>query len=180
MNEASKLVVSRPDRSLTVTDRVARGLGWFSIGLGLAEIVAPGRLARALGLEGREKLLRAYGAREIASGTGALSIDPAPAIWSRVGGDLLDLGTLAIGLRSGEGEQRRNAGIAIAAVLGITIVDLLTATSLSKEVKEDRGEKRDYSDRSGFPRGIPTGRGEAAGHGEAPSAPRPAAELQPA
>jgi hypothetical protein len=29
--------------------RLARGLGWFSIGLGFAELVAPGRISRRLG-----------------------------------------------------------------------------------------------------------------------------------
>jgi hypothetical protein len=161
MNEVSTLVVSRPDRSLTMTDRVARGLGWFSIGLGLTEIIAPGRLAKALGLDGHERLVQAYGAREIASGVGALSVDPAPAIWSRVGGDLLDLGTLAVGLRNGDEAQRRNAGMAIAAVVGITLVDLLTAASLTREMSEDRGEQRDYSDRTGFPGGVSAARAAA-------------------
>lgn len=186
MNEVSTLVVSRPDRSLTMTDRVARGLGWFSIGLGVAEIVAPGRLAKALGLEGQERLLQAFGAREIASGMGALSVDPAPAIWSRVGGDLLDLGTLAVGLRRGDEQQRRNAGMAIAAVAGVTLIDLLTAASLSREVSEQRGEQRDYSDRSGFPGGVAGARG-AASDFETPSdmrqmpmGERSGAELQPA
>jgi hypothetical protein len=31
-------------------ERVATGLGWFSIGLGLAEILAPGKVGRAIGL----------------------------------------------------------------------------------------------------------------------------------
>ena len=152
-----------------MTDRVARGLGWFSIGLGLTEIVAPGRLAKALGLEGHERLLQAFGAREIASGVAALSVDPAPAIWSRVGGDLLDLGVLAVGFRKGDETQRRNAGMAIAAVAGIALVDALTAASLTREVSEDRGEQRDYGDRSGFPGGAAAARGAAARDFETPA-----------
>lgn len=162
MNVASTLVTSRPDRSLTFTDRVARGLGWFSIGLGLAEIIAPGKLAGALGLEGKETLLRAYGGREIGAGVWALSDTPAPAIWARVGGDLVDLATLAAGLRGADEEQRRNAFIALAAVGGITLVDLLTAMSLTAETSENKGNTgRDYSDRSGFPGGSDKARGAA-------------------
>ena len=89
MNEISTLVTSRPDRSLTVADRVARGLGWFSLGLGLAEIIAPGKLGRALNLEGKETLLRAYGGREIGAGVWARPTRPrppcgraSPATWS--------------------------------------------------------------------------------------------------
>lgn len=164
MNPTSTLVTSRPDRSLTKTDRIARGLGWFSLALGVAEIVAPGRLARALGLEGRERLLQAYGGREIGAGLWALSDTPAPAIWSRVAGDLADLATLAGGVRDGDREQRRNAWIALGAVAGITLVDLLTAASLAAEQSERRGETgRDYSDRSGFPGGVAKARGTAEG-----------------
>jgi hypothetical protein len=163
MNQVSTLVSSRPDRSFTVTDQIARGLGWFSIGLGLTELVAPGKLARAFGLEGNENLIRAYGAREVGAGIWALSDTPGPAIWSRVGGDLLDLGTLALGARNGDEQQRKNAGIAIAAVVGITLIDLFTAASLTKEQSQNRGETRDYSDRSGFPGGLARSRGAAEG-----------------
>jgi hypothetical protein len=185
MTDNATLVTRRPDRSMTMTGRVARGLGWFSIALGLTELVAPGKLARSLGLEGKETLLRGYGAREIASGVGALSIDPTPAIWSRVGGDLLDLGTLAIGMRKADDEQRRNAGMAIAAVVGVTLIDLLTAASLTRETSEHRGERRDYGDRSGFPKGIDKARGAAARDFETPpdmrSAPQATADaLEPA
>src|SRR5437764_8268296 len=133
MNSASTLVASRPDRSLTTSDRVARGLGWFSLALGAAELIAPGRLGKALGLEGKETLLRAYGGREIGAGIWALSDTPAPALWARFAGDLVDLGTLAYGLRGGDDDQRRNAFIALAAVGGITLVDLLTALKLTSE-----------------------------------------------
>jgi hypothetical protein len=164
MNATSTLVTSRPDRSLTKTDRVARGLGWFSLALGAVEVFAPGRLARVIGLDGRERLLQAYGGREIGAGIWALSDTPAPAIWSRVAGDLVDLATLANGVREGDSDQRRNAWIALGVVAGITAVDLLTAASLTAEQSERRGDTgRDYSDRSGFPGGIAKARGTAEG-----------------
>ena len=158
--DASTLAATRPDKSFTVTDRMARNLGWFSIGLGLAELVAPGKIGRAVGLQGQEKVLRAYGAREIGAGLGALSIDPTPFIWSRVAGDLLDLGTLAQGLK-GQGETKRNAAIAMGAVAAITLIDVAVALSLGKERARERGETRDYSDRSGFPGGVAKARGAA-------------------
>lgn len=163
MENASTLVSRHPDQSFTWSQRMARNLGWFSIGLGFAEIIAPGRLANALGLEGKENLLRGYGVREIGAGVWALSDTPGPAMWSRFAGDLLDLGTLAVGYRDGDEEQRKYAGFAIAAVAGITLVDLLTAATLTREFKQDRGETRDYSDRSGFPRGVQQSRAAAEG-----------------
>jgi hypothetical protein len=190
MNDVSTLVTSRSDRSLTATDRIARGLGWFSLGLGLAEIVAPGKLGRALGLEGKETLLRAYGGREIGAGIWALSDTPAPALWARFAGDLVDLGTLAAGLRGADDTQRRNAFIALAAVGGITLVDLLTAMKLTSETSEKKGDTgRDYSDRSGFPGGADKARGAAREDFKTPAdyraAPveepkRQSAELEPA
>src|SRR4051812_33125656 len=162
MNAASTLVTSRPDRSLTTSDRVARGLGWFSLALGAAELIAPGRLGRVLGLEGKETLLRAYGGREIGAGMWALSDTPAPAIWAQVAGDVVDLGTLVAGLKGSDEEQKRNNFIALAAVAGITLVDFVTALSLTAEQSERQGETgRDYSDRSGFPGGIAGARGAA-------------------
>jgi hypothetical protein len=71
----------KPRRSsITPLDRAAQGLGLFSIALGVAEIMFPGTLGRALGLEGKQGLLRAYGVREIAAGIGALQPNPAPAM----------------------------------------------------------------------------------------------------
>src|SRR6266513_938844 len=78
---------------------IARGLGWFSIGLGLAEMLMPRTLGEQLGMERKEPLLRFYGAREMAAGIGILtSSNPGPWLWGRVGGDALDLATLATGL----------------------------------------------------------------------------------
>lgn len=165
MARASILTDSNPQRSLTTADRLARGLGWFSLGLGLVELVAPGKVARTLGLEGKEGLVRAYGAREMAAGVGALSVDAGPAMWSRVAGDLVDLGTLAVGIRKGDEDQRRYAGYAIAAVVGVTLVDVLVAGTLTRQRSRSRGETRDYSDRSGFPAGVEKARGAAADFG---------------
>ena len=89
----------RSRRSRRSADALARGLGWFSLGLGLAELIAPRLLGRALGMERQSGLLQAYGVREIATGLGILmSRDPTPWICGRIAGDALDLATLAAGL----------------------------------------------------------------------------------
>ncbi|CAL8969965.1 hypothetical protein RHODGE_RHODGE_00550 [Rhodoplanes serenus] len=109
---------------------LARGLGWFSIALGLAELVAPRAITRSLGLRGQEGLVQAYGVREIATGIGLLGTrQPAPWLWGRVGGDVLDLATLTAA--GGSRRQREARGIAMAAVLGITVLDVLCAATLS-------------------------------------------------
>jgi hypothetical protein len=141
---------------------LAQGLGWFSIGLGAAELMAPQQLARFLGMEEHTQLIRAYGAREIATGIGILSQeDPTPWMWGRVGGDALDLGTLALGLER-DNPQRGNVGLAIAAVAGVMALDIVCAQRLSAE-RRDRSAApiADYSDRRGLPQPPDAMRGVA-------------------
>src|SRR5205085_11308412 len=82
-------------RSRSIHDEIAKGLGYFSIGLGIAERLAPTALCRAAGMNGQEIVVRAFGAREIATGAAILaSHDPTPWMWGRVAGDALDIGTV--------------------------------------------------------------------------------------
>jgi len=105
-------------------------LGWFSIGLGLVELFGARRLARALGLEDRVRLVRMYGLREIATGIGIFaSGESATWLWARVAGDALDLMTLATALRP-DNPQRGNAVFATSNVLAVTALDVLTARQL--------------------------------------------------
>lgn len=146
--------------SLTSADKLARGLGWFSIGLGVVELVAPGRIARALGLEGREGLIRAYGARELASAIPTLSIDKPIGLAARIAGDALDLGTLSTALHQGN-PKRDNAMIATALVIGITLLDLRAYAGVKAAHRRRPGSNRDYSDRNGLPKGPEASRGLA-------------------
>ena len=142
-------------------DTIALGLGWFSIGLGLVEIFAPRKLTRTLGMEGSETLLRAYGAREITSGIGLLTAARrAPWLWSRVGGDALDMATLLAGMMSGN-RRKNNLAIALAAVAGVTVLDLLCAQRLSAAERRPRRPRFDYRNRSGLPHSPEVMRGAA-------------------
>jgi hypothetical protein len=128
----------RPGWNLDVERRIDDGrmlanlLGWFSLGLGAVELLAPDRLERWLGVEGREALVQAYGLREIGTGIGILANRrPAEWVWGRVAGDALDLGTLATAL-SPENPRRRNVLLAMAAVAGVTALDVLCARQLGQ------------------------------------------------
>ena len=144
------------DRSMTLGVRAARLMGWASFGLAAAFVAAPGRIARTFGLEGKENLIRAFGAQEVVAGIGALSVDSTPAMWARAAGDVVHIGTLATGLRAQDPDQRRNAAIGLGALVGFLVVDTLIAARLAAERDPSKGAHRDYSDRSGFPKGIPT------------------------
>ncbi len=112
---------------------LAQGLGWFSIALGAAELLAPHALARWLGAGDRAALIRAYGAREVANGIGIVARDDrlAPWLWGRVAGDALDLATLAAALHVAN-PRRANVGLALAAVAGVTALDVVCAVQLSR------------------------------------------------
>ncbi len=145
----------------TATDTLARGLGLLSIAIGIAEVVAPRTLARALGMKGQEGLIAGYGVREIATGVGILaSKDPTPWIWGRVAGDGLDLATLVTALE-GDNPKRQNVGIAMAAVAGMTALDVYCAQTLSRETTQPLPPLQDYSDRTGYPQGIEQSHGAA-------------------
>jgi hypothetical protein len=143
-------VVRKGPSALGASDRLAKALGWFSIGLGLVELLAPGRVARPLGVPRASPLIRAFGAREIATGIGALSVDPRPALWSRVGGDAMDLAALAYARTVARRGRRRTVDIVLALVAGVAVLDLVTGAMLQRRHGR-RGPSRDYSDRSGFP-----------------------------
>src|SRR3954465_14393205 len=98
-SEGDPKVLRSGPSSLGTSDQLAKALGWFSLGLGIAEIVAPQRFTRALRMEGSEGLVRAYGAREIAAGMMTLSPDKSMGLWSRVAGDAVEGVTLLAGPR---------------------------------------------------------------------------------
>jgi hypothetical protein len=111
----------------------ARGLGIASIGIGLTEIAAPKKLEQFLGIGNGENtgVLRVLGMREVMHGVDILSHrDPAPGVWSRVAGDVLDVALLGMAAR----KTRRPGGLATACamVLGIAALDVLFAERLGR------------------------------------------------
>ena len=111
--------------------RVAVGLGWFSIGLGLLELFGTHQLEEWLGVD-NTRLIRAYGVREIAAGAGILMGSRiAPFVWNRVAGDAVDIASLGAAFRSDD-SNRRNLAIALGAVLGVTALDIVDGMALSR------------------------------------------------
>jgi hypothetical protein len=154
-----KVLRSGPS-SLSSSDRLARSLGWFSIGLGLAELFAAGKITSALGMHGKENLVRAFGVREITSGFMTLSVDKQAGLTSRIAGDALDVATLATAMRP-DNPKRENAALAFAMVAGITLLDIVATGASSVRHTRRQGQRRSYGDRSGFPKGVEASRGAA-------------------
>lgn len=114
-------------------ERRAVALGWFSLGLGVAQIIAPAGIARLIGVNdtGRNRaLLRALGVREITCGLGLLSNPRASGwAWARVAGDLMDVALLGSALGAGKTAASKTVAAA-AGVLAISAADAQTARDL--------------------------------------------------
>jgi uncharacterized membrane protein len=116
-------------------ERRAKGLGWFSIGLGLAALFSPRATARFSGVPddvGSCTVLRAIGAREVLCGIGILARPQRSGfVWARVVSDLMDLALLgnALGLRKA---NRPKVLRSMASVAGVLVLDALTATQLRR------------------------------------------------
>jgi len=123
---------ARPGLPSTSAKRLAKGLGWFSIGLGLAELLAPRAIASISGVSNKHTgLIRLYGLREIAAGVTIFAQEkPTEGVWSRVVGDALDLTSLGVAATNPEAKLGRVA-FATANVLAVTALDVICAMQLS-------------------------------------------------
>jgi uncharacterized membrane protein len=118
------------ESSLVEPRQLTQALGWFSIGLGLAELIAPRALGRAIGVGDQPALMRMCGVREIISGVGLLS-ERMPSKWamSRVAGDAIDLALLGAAARQPDADRTRIA-LAATAVAGVTALDMYASQRL--------------------------------------------------
>jgi len=123
---------SQPGLPSSSAKRLAKGLGWYSVGLGLAELLAPRAIANISGVSNTSTgLIRLYGLRELASGITIFTQEnPAAGVWSRVAGDMLDLASLGAAAISPNANKGRVA-FATANVLAVTALDVMCARQLS-------------------------------------------------
>jgi uncharacterized membrane protein len=115
--------------------RTGVGLGAFSIGLGLAELLAPAGVASLIGVPSTRRtrlILRALGLRELLAGIGLLAQPRSPGwLWNRVAGDAMDLALLGDGFTQRRA-QRGRLMAATAVVAGVTAIDALSAARQSR------------------------------------------------
>jgi threonine dehydrogenase-like Zn-dependent dehydrogenase len=144
---------------------IAAGLGWFSLGLGAAQLLAPGALNRLAGIHddaAARAAQRLVGVREVGAFAAIMAGRPRPvlALWSRVGGDLIDLALLG---RAWEHKRESAPRLAltignIAAVTGLDAYAAIRHTR-AKGRREPKAEGNGYSHMLG---GYPGGQAEAA------------------
>jgi len=127
-------------------ESLANFLGMFSIGLGLAQMLAPEGMSKIVGVkdaEGNRGLMRALGAREFSHGVAILSRQqPEKAVWSRVAGDALDLALLGKVMANPDNSRGR-ALFATANVLAVTALDVMCARTLSMQPRTVANEGAD-------------------------------------
>lgn len=122
--------------------RAVNGLGWLSIGLGLAEVALPGYVAKTIGTRDTDRTRRtlvALGLREMMAGVGILAGKRrARWVWSRVAGDAIDLALLVSAFDSRRAQRRRLAA-ATGLVAGVTALDAAAAFGLTRKANVTDG-----------------------------------------
>jgi len=120
---------------MRATDKgsLTRFLGWFSVGLGTTQLTAPRLLSRLVGADPdghAPTVMRLMGARELTQGVAILTrARPTAWVWSRVGGDALDLGLLAtVALKN----RRARTAFALANVVAVAAPDVTESLRLSR------------------------------------------------
>jgi hypothetical protein len=159
--DTQTLVSVQPKRPAGAMLPTVQRLGWLSIALGCAALLAPRLMGRSLGLGDSPKVMTTFGLREIGTGIGILAADdPTPWVWARAGGDAMDLAALsAVTVTGSKGQGRALFGFAL--VAGVTVVDVICAQWLTGFHARRSVPVPDYSGRSGFPRPVQDMRGKA-------------------
>lgn len=137
---------------------LASFLGFFSLALGAAQVLAPRGVSRAIGLRptaATTAVMRGLGVREIVNGMGIVA-QPASKEWlgARVGGDLMDLALIGAALLKSERPARTL--LAGAAVLGVGALDMLGTERLA-EARKAPTRRRVPGNRSHVLRSITVG-----------------------
>ncbi|HET9690425.1 MAG TPA: SRPBCC family protein [Acidimicrobiales bacterium] len=114
-----------------------RSLGAVSAALGLPAVLAPDRVAKAIGLQGgtATALLRAVGAAELAAASGLLTAPRPWQLWARVAGHTLDLGLLGVALTGRGSHDRGRLAAVTGAIAAITATDIVAALAASGDGK---------------------------------------------
>lgn len=115
-----------------ITPTLSGMIGMTAIGLGVTGLFFPKAVARSLGLNAPASAVRLlFGAREMWSGVSLVS-DPtrSEVLWARVAADVFDIAVLRA-LDNPRNNRRGATRGALAFVLGVTALDLITAVRMS-------------------------------------------------
>jgi uncharacterized membrane protein len=121
-------------------EKLAKALGWMSLGLAVTPLAAPDRLSRQVGVDDTRTaraVVRALGVRELLHASGLLLQRPYW-VFTRVAGDAMDLTMLGRAMADRKGWRRRRTAMATAAIVGITAADLYAAARTTRASLKER------------------------------------------
>ncbi|MBV9583095.1 MAG: SRPBCC family protein [Chloroflexi bacterium] len=120
----------------------SRALGYFSVGLGTIQVLAPGAVAQLIGVRGgttSNVLIRLVGLRELAAGVGLLMWKPSSGwLWARVGGDVMDVALVSASVANARNQRGRLAAT-LSALGSVTAVDVRSAQATSRGYADGDG-----------------------------------------
>lgn len=132
----TQLATRGASRARQDVQRRGRRLGWISLGLGVTQLAAPDTVRRISGVDDSpttRTVVPLVGARELVHAAGLLtSRRKSIWAWTRVAGDAMDLASLGVAIAHRSGRRRRRLVGVTGAVVGITVVDLLTAVQATR------------------------------------------------
>lgn len=114
----------------------AKAVGWISIGIGTAELLAPGWLAQRIGPQGYKRLMHIFNVPELLAGTGIGNTPVAPSAWSRMASEAIDLVSIANSAQ--KRMQEGGVGTALLSLAALTALDALVASG-----RQERRESRE-------------------------------------
>jgi len=132
------------DQSGNTTAPLVKALAGASFGLGLAELVAPRKVAAVAGVDDTRlsrRVIRALGARECGHGAALLGGSD-KLVWTRVAGDVLDVAPLVAGVAARGRGRRRQGAISAAALGGIANAPVGRPLQWDAQITEDQPNKR--------------------------------------
>ncbi|SCL54707.1 Uncharacterized membrane protein [Micromonospora eburnea] len=128
---------------------MSRILGWFSLGLGVTTLAAGPQVGRLAGIDdsrAARAVLRTAGVRELGhAATLLVPRRPGLGAWTRVAGDVMDLAAAGHALRQRRGERRRRLTYVMAALAGITAVDLYVSARATRGRRGMTGSGRAHA-----------------------------------
>ena len=112
--------------------RLARMVGWVSLGLGLALVASPARTVKQLGMGESPTLGRLLGVRDLVLGAGLLRGESGAA-WLRARGiaDALDAALILVGASLGAFPRNR-APLGVATATGFAVLSFVLARRLER------------------------------------------------
>jgi uncharacterized membrane protein len=122
---------------MPAVDVLPRALGYFSLGLGSAQVLAPRTVSRLIGIRPgptSTTVMRLLGLRELGAGAGVLTQSrPAFWLWSRVAGDAMDLSLVCAAIMDARNDRARLT-VALTNVLGVAAADVYAARQVTQAV----------------------------------------------